>query len=238
MGVREGDITRGGPKLGEPSSLSVAAHELKTPLVLIRQLTLELDDESLSPSQRQRISDQIVHASEQALRLTSNLTKSQQLQTRLFPLEPLDPMTICDEVRYGVSSLFKLHGRDMKKMRSYGMPLIVANHDLLRRVLLNFADNALYYGGDSTVEIHAQVVKKRKYVRLSVRDYGGALSLGKWKAMLSTTTASNHPLGSGLGLQIAHQFAGAMNGTVGAKRHRNGATFYIELPISRQLRLL
>jgi signal transduction histidine kinase len=48
----------------------------------------------------------------------------------------------------------------------------------------------------------------------------------------------NRPASSGLGLYIAGQFAEAMQGSIGATRHRDGATFYVELLASQQLKLL
>jgi signal transduction histidine kinase len=46
------------------------------------------------------------------------------------------------------------------------------------------------------------------------------------------------PSSSGLGLTIADQFARAMNGSVGATRHRDGASFHVDIHASRQLSLI
>ena len=46
------------------------------------------------------------------------------------------------------------------------------------------------------------------------------------------------PQSSGLGLYVAGQFAQAMQGKVGATRHRDGATFYVAVLASSQMRLL
>lgn len=43
------------------------------------------------------------------------------------------------------------------------------------------------------------------------------------------------PESSGLGIYVASQFAQAMDGEIGLIRHRDGLTFYVELPLSRQL---
>jgi signal transduction histidine kinase len=64
-----------------------------------------------------------------------------------------------------------------------------------------------------------------------------------WKTLknkLATAPQPVHarPESSGLGLYISGQFADAMQGTIGAVRHRDGATFYVELPASRQMNLL
>ena len=79
---------------GLPSVL-VAAHELKTPLSLIRQLTLMLDDNLTSEADKKQIQQRIVQTSEQALQLTVDLANSANLTPSLFPLEPVNPLAIC-----------------------------------------------------------------------------------------------------------------------------------------------
>ena len=37
---------------------------------------------------------------------------------------------------------------------------------------------------------------------------------------------------------VASEFAAAIGGQIGAIRHRDGATFYVDVPASMQLRLL
>lgn len=58
------------------------------------------------------------------------------------------------------------------------------------------------------------------------------------KLQHSPQSINARPQSSGLGLYIASQFAEAMHGTIGATKHHDGATFYVELHASRQLSLL
>jgi K+-sensing histidine kinase KdpD len=122
--------------------------------------------------------------------------------------------------------------------------LLVANRDLLRRILLGFGDNALHYGTDgSAVRMQIQAFKNAGTIRIGVRDYGPALSSDMWRKLqkkLRTAPQAIHarPESSGLGLYIASQFAEAMNGRIGAVRHKDGATFYVELQASSQMSLL
>ncbi len=224
-------------------SVSVAAHELKSPLVLLRQLSLELLNGDLTDSQRQRILEQMVSVSEKGLRLTGDLTKTETLQQPLFDCYPLNPLSVTDDVANELSGLYKAHGRTLRVSRIRHLPPVVANHDLLRRILLNFADNALHYSDiHGVVELQAQLQRERDIVRLSVRDYGPSLPLASWRKLTSSLSNKQQmqarPLSSGLGLYISHQFASAMNGHIGAIRHRDGASFYVELPVSRQLSII
>ncbi len=219
-----------------------AAHELKSPLALIRQLSLSMESGDCTEEDIALLAHRITLTSERALRLTTDLTRASRLEDSLFTLEPLNPVTLCEEVVRELEPLYAAKGRTLRLAKRTRPLLALANRDLLRRILLNFADNALHYSGDdSAVVISAQAVGER--VRLGVRDYGPALPPHIWKSLGSSLGASAQPLpsrpeSSGLGIYIANQFAEVMHGSVGATRHRDGATFYVDISSSTQLRLL
>jgi K+-sensing histidine kinase KdpD len=222
-----------------------AAHELKAPLGLIRQLSLMLaEDDDLSPHEYERMLMQITLTSERALRLTSDLTRSSR-QATLFPVEPINPQQLCEEVAHELSSLYRAHEKSIRVVERNRSPLLVANRDLLRRVLLNFGDNALYYTGDEEiVELKVSALSSKDQVRIGVRDYGPAVPADAWRILaerlksLAPQPIHARPQSSGLGLWAASQFAIMMNSQIGATRHRDGASFYIDLPMSHQLSLL
>jgi K+-sensing histidine kinase KdpD len=235
----------GGPFTDGLSSLVAAAHELKSPLSLMRQLSLMLEEGELSSSETQRMLRQITLTSERALRLTSDLTRSARLQDGLFNLEPINPKQLCEEVVQELSPFFEAHGQSISLASRTHPLLLVANRDLLRRILMNFSDNALHYahaeGG--VVQLQIKAFQKGKLIRLGVRDFGPALSNDLWKSLQKKLAIAPQPLharpqSSGLGLYIAGQFAEAMHGTIGIIRHHDGATFYVDLQASEQLSLL
>ena len=204
--------------------------------------TLRPDLEAQLEGQRRRIVEQMTHVSEKALRLTSDLTKT-EAQLALFELQPVNPLDVAQDVRMELAGLYKAHRRTLDVRRVRNLPPVIANRDLLRRILLNFADNALHYAdADGAVELHAQLLAERSAVRISVRDHGPHMPLGNWRKLVRTLDAGQpvhaRPQSSGLGLYICHEFARSMNGRIGAIRHADGASFYVELPVSRQLSLL
>lgn len=230
-------------QFGGISPFAVAAHELKSPLSLLRQLALSLETDNFDESERQHVVEHMRLVSERALRLTTDLTKVERLDDGLFELEPVNPQQLCEEVAHDLAPLYKAYGREIIVTRRARPLLAVANRDLLRRVLLNFADNALHYSDETLpVELHAHSLADGELIRFSVRDYGPALSIDTWRALRETVARPQaihaRPGSSGLGLSIARQFAEAMNGTVGAIRHRDGATFYVDTYASRQLSFL
>lgn len=217
-------------------SIVAAAHELKSPLALMRQLALSLDGD-LTEQQMRRISERIELTSDRALRLVDDLSHAQRLQDGLFDLEPVNPLALCDEVVQEITPLYTAHSREIRAVRRRKMPLVVANRSLLRRVIIGFADNALHYSFDGmpvVLETHLH----GDMVRISVRDRGPGVSASLKNSLRAKPTLqppSRRPASSGLGLYVARQFAEAMNGRVGVTRHRDGASFFIELNGSTQL---
>lgn len=219
---------------------SVAAHELKSPLALIRQLSMIDSLDEYTTQEVLELFEKIYLTSEKALRLTTDLTKSERLKDGLFELEPINPLSICEEVANELTPLFKARGRRIEVARRRSAPLIVAHRDLLRRILLNFADNALNYAQtDEPVIISTSAASDGARVRLGVRDFGPGLPSNLRQDLRSgPTPISRRPASSGLGIYLSHQFAEVMNGRVGAISHRDGASFYVECEGSAQLRLL
>lgn len=244
QGTREWTNKKDNSLKGELPFLVTASHELKAPLALIRQLALALESDFISEEERLKAAQQILLTSERALRLTTDLSRSARLEDSLFELEPLNPQQICEEVAHEMLPLYKAKGREIRVTSRYRPMLAVANRDLLRRIMLNFADNALHYAEDETpVELRAATQNYKTNIRLSVRDYGPAVPPSVWQRLeqnLGTLAQPLHarPQSSGLGLFVAGQFARAMRGNIGATRHRDGATFYVDISASTQLSLL
>lgn len=240
----EGDRLFDEPFTDGLSSLVAAAHELKSPLALVRQLSLMLEDDDVPTAERKKMMRQITLTSERALRLTSDLTKSVRLTDAMFELEPINPQQLCKDIVNELTPYFRAHNRKIRLIPNRQSLLLVANRDLLKRVIMNFSDNALHYTeSGALIEIKVCTHRTGQTVRLGVRDYGPALPNTVFKSIRNksvcdATNIHSRPQSSGLGLYIASQFADAMNGQIGVTRHHDGVTFYIDLQASRQLSLL
>ncbi|MDN5819498.1 MAG: HAMP domain-containing histidine kinase [bacterium] len=229
--------------LDDMPSVLMAAHELKSPLSLIRQLGFSLEDETMSHTDRRKAIERIILTSERSLRLTSDLTRTARLDDALFNMEPLSPDQICQQVASDMSPLSQAYGLDVYFRRRRSLPLVVANRDLLIRIVTNFVDNAIHYADKSQkIELDAKLIGREQMVRLSVRDFGPGVSKKALRKMFERssdqTNLPTRPLSSGLGLYIVSSFAQAMNGRVGAVRHRDGVSFYVDVQASSQLSLL
>ena len=212
----------------EPFRLPLAAaHELKAPLALVRQLSLALETGDYTDTERAVLQQRITLTAERALRLTTDLTRAERLDDGLFEIEPLNPIVLCEEVADELSPLYAAHNRTIDVKPHRRQLLGLANRELLRRILLNFTDNALHYSRDAPVYISAQQRQRGTVIRLGVRDYGPAVPANVWRRLMQNLgrpqPLHNRPASSGLGIVVAHEFAAAMGASIGAVGARAGA---------------
>lgn len=218
-------------------SVVVAAHELKTPLAVMRQLSLELE-RSPEGVDAQQLARQIRLTAERSLRLTRDLTQASRFQSELFPLEPLNSRLVLSSVVQEMAPLYDAHGRRLVLRMPRKLPNIVSHSDLLRRILLNFADNALHYADEKgLVVIEGIAMRGHDKVRLGVLD-GGPHIATKRVQQSRIHTDYGRPQGSGLGLKVAESFAHAIGGTTGLAHKKKGSFYYIDVPVSTQLSLI
>ena len=135
--------------MSEVSSLSIAAHELKAPLSLIRQLTFSLDFAS-SESEKSKIRAEIIDVSERSLRIVNDLTKVARLEDGLFELEPISIRNLCSEVEEELKYLYRFDKKTLDLKFSNRSRLVVANRELLFSVIYNFGFNALRYSNKNS----------------------------------------------------------------------------------------
>ena len=219
----------------EVDGILVAAHELKAPLSVLRQLALSLDEMDANGEQ---IRSQMVNVSDRAIKQVNDLTKIRRLEDGLFEMEPVSVRAVCDDVVHELSYLFQFNKRDLFVKYSNHSKLVNANRELLHSVIYNFLLNAMHYSSEET-RSELLVKDEKDTVKIMIRDFGPALPVDVWREMKKgwinkPTSIAMRPGSSGLGLYIASKFSRYMNAEVGAVRHRDGTSFYVKLPISRQ----
>ena len=219
-------------------SLSVAAHELKSPITLMRQLALAIQSGELSPDEERQFSERLVMMSDRSLQLVNDLSHVGNLQPALFPLEPTNPLAVCRRLHVGISPMAEMYGRDIIWPKNRRVDLVSANSRLLGSVLGNFIDNALKYSQEN-MPIRVKIIQKDGATRMVVRDHGPQISLKEYRRLVDEMeqlkSIKTRPDSSGLGVYIASQFARAMGAEIGLIRHRDGVSFYIDLVKSGQL---
>ena len=224
----------------EVNGILVAAHELKAPLSLLRQLAFSLDYAEDAAAIK-KVQTKMINTSDRALKQVQDLTKIAHLDERMFEMEPVAVRAVCDEVTEELATLFRFNNRRLAIDYRNRMRLVSANRELLKSVVYNFCLNAMHYSDEET-RSELVLSDKNGKVRLDVRDFGPALPMDVWRSMKKgwiekPTSIAMRPGSSGLGLYIASKFSQYMNANIGAVRHRDGTSFFVELLPSKQATL-
>jgi PAS domain S-box-containing protein len=220
--------------------LSIASHELKTPLtplaLKLQQLTREL--QAQPAPQVQRLLGHLDVSRQQVKRLTelvNDLVDVAHLSAGRMRIEREEV-----ELTALVREVAVRFQPQAERARS---PLVlelegpvVGQWDRLRleQVVSNLLSNAMKYGAGHPVTIRLQAVGAR--ARLVVRDQGIGIdpeALPHIFHKFERGVSERHYGGLGLGLYVTQQILQAMGGTVTAESiPGQGATFTVELPLS------
>ena len=222
----------------EVDGILVAAHELKEPLAVLRQLALSFDGIN---EMNEQIRSEMIKVSERAIRQVNDLAKIRRLEDGLFMMEPVAIRATCDEVTRELGHLFIQNKKNLLVKYSNRVRLVTANHELLVSVIYNFLANAMHYSGEG-MRTELVVKDSNDKVKVIIRDYGPALPIDIWKDIKKgwikrPTSVAMRSGSSALGLYIASRFSKYMHANIGAVRHRDGTSFYVELPVSKQASL-
>ena len=207
------------------------SHELRMPLaqILLAGETLTLGRER-DEADRLRLSDSIVRVTQRLFALVDNVLHFSRAGAVSEPprLEPVGVDALLGEVAGAVRLSAEDAGQTVEPQPANG--LAVQGHArLLRQALLNLVDNALKYGAPGQRILLSAVPGERGRVRLLVQDQGPGIPAEQRARMfepyerLERDQASERT-GSGLGLAVVRQIAGACGGTVWLEDAPGGGT--------------
>jgi PAS domain S-box-containing protein len=218
--------------------MSVAAHELKTPMTSLRGYAQLLEREYqkgavANPERIQRAASTIQLQADKLARLVSQLLDVTRIQSGKLAIErrPADLSVLAGELIATVGSQLKNHVLD-----AVLPPRMVVMLDPLRieQVLTNLLDNAIKYSPDGG-QIDITLSRQGDQARLAVRDHGVGVPL-EHRGHIFDRFYQAHaggPLtsmaGMGLGLYISRQIVELHGGTIHAEFPDDGGTRLVVL---------
>ena len=222
----------------EVDGILLVAHELKAPLAVIRQLAFAFEGAGTKDEQ---VRTELIRVSERAIRQVNDLARVRRLEDGLFTMEPVAIREVCDAVSHELSYLLGDDSWNLNVKYKNKSRLVIANRDLLYSVVYNFLLNAIHYS-DNKMKTEMIVSDKCDRVKITVRDYGPTLPIDIWRKVKKgrvdrPTSIAMRPGSSGVGLYIASKFSEYINANIGAVRHHDGTSFYVELMMSNQASL-
>ena len=218
----------------EVDGATVVAQELRRPLLELRQLAFGFNGNGASD---EKIRNQMISVADMAIRQVNDLAKMERLNNGGFEMGPVAVRALCDDVISEISKIFDGKKGEMTVRYSNRSRLVMANPELLSSVVYNFLLDAANYT-DEEMKTELRVREASGMVEINVRDFGPALPFDVWREvkgnLVEPRDIAMRPGSSALGLYIASKFSKYMKAEVGAVRHRDGASFFVKIPVPRQ----
>lgn len=224
--------------------LSLAAHELKTPLTaILGNIELFRRRASREPalSERQMRYFAVIAGQTQRLStLVGGLLDVSRIELGQLTIEhhPVDVEALARQV------VDEIHATVADKHITFGseaQPLIISGDALrLEQVLHNLIYNAVKYSGPAT-EIRVDVEQREQAVCVTVRDSGVGIPAAAlphvFERFFRAPNVDNlHISGTGIGLYVVKELVGMHGGSVTvASVEGEGSTFTVALPLAGQV---
>ncbi len=218
--------------------LNIAAHELRSPLGIIRGYTSMLSEGMLPNPDREVALSRITEKAEEMARLISEMLETARLETLGLELE-LEPVDLLEVVDNAVHAMRPLMGPGHQfALAAPGDDIaVVADKRRLTTMLTNLIDNAIKYspaGG----EIEIACDHDEREATVLVRDHGIGINAEQAHLLFTrfgrlVTPETSHIRGTGLGLYLARESARLHGGDITVSpTPGGGSTFVVTLPIA------
>jgi PAS domain S-box-containing protein len=222
--------------------LTVASHELKTPLTVMRGnadlLARQVERSTLDVERLRQLTGRIHAQLDRLDYLVNDLLDLSRLRRGQLPLrpQPVDFTALVGQVLERFQGTVAEGGKYTLVLDAPAPVAGVADEDRIEQVLTNLIGNAIKYspaGG----EVRVSVLASGSQACLTVSDHGIGIPPEEqatiFEPFTRTTVATAVAGGIGIGLYIAAQIVAAHGGTIGVESAIGcGSRFTVELPLA------
>lgn len=210
--------------------LDTIAHEVRTPLSVVRMAANTLASQPLDAPERDRLLAMIVRNTDLAITLVDRIRRARELEAGDLHLTiaETDPARVARET---VEDLADLVLRDRPvRLEATSCPRVAADIAALREILLNLLMNAAQHSPPGAA-IEVRVETGEDAVSVIVEDHGSGLDEEDLERVFGKYVSGTGRGGMGLGLYIARQLARAQGGELGVRAGGGaGSAFVLRLP--------
>jgi signal transduction histidine kinase len=218
--------------------LSVATHELRAPMTVIKGSIENLVD-GITGKVDERGKETLTTISAETDRLnglvTDLLNVSRLEQGRIsYKFETIDARDTCARLVEQFTAKAKSKGMEISYEKPETPATISVDSGRLIEIMTNLIDNAIKYSRKGTVVVSHK--DDAEHVRISVRDTGIGIAAKDRERLFSrfyrVQTDETHGIpGTGLGLWIIKQYIESMHGTISVDSLEGvGTEFVVEFP--------
>ena len=213
--------------------LSDLTHQLKTPMANVIMYTELLEDENLTPEERQRFTYLARTQAKKMQWLLGNMLKASQLERGMISFSA-EYTGIRETIRQAVSSVYaQAEERDiMIKVEPFEDRKLYHNPRWTAEAMENILDNAVKYSPSGSV-VTVRVQPMEIYTQIEISDQGIGISGEEYNKIFRRFYRSGNAAqtqGSGLGLYLAQLILNNEKGYVTAvSRPGEGSSFRVFL---------
>ncbi|MEW8313481.1 MAG: ATP-binding protein [Candidatus Thiodiazotropha endolucinida] len=204
--------------------MSSVTHELRTPLASIRAFSEILnDDPDIALDERRRFLGIIVNETKRLSRLVNQVLDLAKIESGRadWNAEDVDLLEIVEEAISSTEQLFADHGTRVIRTLPEHTCVVTGDRDRLMQVLLNLLSNANKFVPERTGEVTVRLQSKQDRYEVSVSDNGPGIAAEElpniFEKFRQAGSASNKPIGTGLGLPISKKIVEHLGGTIWAE---------------------
>lgn len=221
--------------------VSIASHQLRTPLTSVKgyiSMILDGDAGKINNQQRELLGEAFI-SSERMVHLINDFLNVSRLQTGKFMIDkkPTDLSKVVGEEIDSLRPSAVSRGIEFIYKPPKDIPILDIDEGKIRQVIMNFADNSLYYSDkDTKVKIDLHIEDNE--IVFTVKDRGIGVPKNEQAQLFSKFyRASNarlrRPDGTGVGLFLAKKVIDAHKGQIVFESSEGkGSTFGFRLPIA------
>jgi len=217
------------------TQLSALAHDIKTPLTVIKGNAELLAENKLSKEDSELLS--YIHSSadtiENYLELLMNVVNNNSIHINKQQLFLDD---FIDSVSREAAPLCKTKNITFNVNKALHYDSIYADSELLKRAIINIVDNAVRYS-DSQGKINLTISKTKDYIVFDITDYGtgfSEVSLKKATQEFFTEDPSRTNHHYGLGLNFAKAIADIHGGKLEIRNQSDGNGAIVSIKIEKR----
>jgi len=224
--------------------ISIASHQLRTPLTGIHWALESLAKENFNPEQKQLVDNALMTAVK-LTKIVNDLLDVSKIEEGKFGYEfqNINIISFIEEIVEGTKDLAK----QFKVKVYFEKPneesiIVMADPQKLSIVISNLIDNAIRYNVENgEVKIGIERIKDGPYIKISVKDTGIGIPEGEISKLFTKFFRAENVIklateGSGLGLYIVKNIVLRHGGKVWTESEINrGTTFYFTLPTDPKL---
>ncbi len=220
--------------------ISMASHQLRTPLTSIKGYLSMLIDGDLGKisKQQKEVLEEAFSSSERMVHLIGDFLNISRLQTGKFVIDRRST-DLASLVESEVNAL-RQNADSRSLVLEYAapddIPLLNLDADKLRQVIMNFIDNAIYYSKPES-SITISLKKRGDSVEFKVKDTGIGVPESEQPGLFgkffrATNARRTRPDGTGVGLFLAKKVVHDHGGEIlFTSKEGKGSTFGFRLPL-------